>query len=100
MSVLASWRTLAVAVLVGTGCASSHRPETFADPCQTDAECRAPFQCINSVLDRGSPPQLACTRACGTDSDCPDWEDEDDCDQDFRNSRCIDSVCVLIACEG
>jgi hypothetical protein len=90
---LSSWSVL-------WGCASEHRPDSFGDACKTDAECKAPYSCIATRVAETSKASLTCTRACQTDQDCPDWDDEDDCAEGFRNSRCVAAVCTLRICEG
>jgi hypothetical protein len=93
------WCWLAGTLIIA-GCASSHRQETFGDTCRDDTQCRAPYRCLDSSTVRSLGPRLTCTRTCNSDTDCPDWDDEDDCQEGYRNSSCIHSVCVLFPCEG
>jgi hypothetical protein len=77
-----------------SGCAEDEamsdgqKPQTFFDSCQRDAECKAPFSCLQ-------PRDLTakvCTQTCEETADCPTWVASGHCAGTYQ-SPCVEGVC-------
>lgn len=67
-------------------------PEGLHDPCETDADCRDEFQCLE--WPNADPPEMVCSQTCETKSDCPRVTSEQCGDQ----TLCREGVCGFYYC--